>query len=260
MEEKKKGNSGLIILVALLLLLCVGMGAFIFVNKDKLTAKENTKTTVENEKKAINEGDCKELNVYDTADSTITDLISNLNVSILGDWKHFELFVNDKKVEAKDVDQLTAYHMVERNYFSSDAKSISLEEFTKEVQKILGKDYAFKPESINYNGSSCPQYNYDANTKTFNKQQTACGGTSGPVGIKYIITKAVESDGLLEINVRVAFGDGSSIFYSDYARTKVLKEYSGSETDLDYSKAALYKFTFKSEDGNFVFVSSEPVK
>lgn len=42
MEEKKKSNIGLIILVVLLLLACVGMGAFIFFNKDKLTAKENT--------------------------------------------------------------------------------------------------------------------------------------------------------------------------------------------------------------------------
>ena len=39
MEEKKKGNSGLIILVVLLFVACAIMGAFIFVNKDKLTAK-----------------------------------------------------------------------------------------------------------------------------------------------------------------------------------------------------------------------------
>jgi len=55
MEEKKKGNTGLLILVVVLLLMCVGMGTFIFINKDKLTAKENTKTTVENEKKDIND-------------------------------------------------------------------------------------------------------------------------------------------------------------------------------------------------------------
>ena len=46
MEEKKKSNAGLIVLVVILLLACAGMGAFIFVNKDKLTAKENTTTTV----------------------------------------------------------------------------------------------------------------------------------------------------------------------------------------------------------------------
>ena len=55
MEEKKKSNVGLIILVVILLLACAGMGAFIFVNKDKLTAKENTTTTVKNEKKETNE-------------------------------------------------------------------------------------------------------------------------------------------------------------------------------------------------------------
>ena len=36
MEEKKKGNGGLIVLVVILLLACVGMGAFIFINKDIL--------------------------------------------------------------------------------------------------------------------------------------------------------------------------------------------------------------------------------
>ena len=45
MEEKKKSNVGLIILVVILLLACAGMGSFIFINKDKLTAKENSTTT-----------------------------------------------------------------------------------------------------------------------------------------------------------------------------------------------------------------------
>lgn len=47
MEEKKKSNVGLIILVVILLLACIGMGTFIFINKDKLTTKEN-KTTENN--------------------------------------------------------------------------------------------------------------------------------------------------------------------------------------------------------------------
>ena len=49
MEEKKKSNVGLIILVVILLLACVGMGAFIFVNKDKLNAKENISQIQDNE-------------------------------------------------------------------------------------------------------------------------------------------------------------------------------------------------------------------
>jgi cytoskeletal protein RodZ len=55
MEEKKKGNKGLVALVIILLLACIGMGVFIFINKDKLTAKENATKTVESDKNDTNE-------------------------------------------------------------------------------------------------------------------------------------------------------------------------------------------------------------
>ena len=61
MEEKKKGNSGLIILVVLLFVACAIMGAFIFVNKDKLTAKGNTSSTVETDKKDTNDSKCNKV-------------------------------------------------------------------------------------------------------------------------------------------------------------------------------------------------------
>ena len=48
MAQKKKSNVGLIVLIIILLLACIGMGAFIYMNKDKLTTKENT-TTVKND-------------------------------------------------------------------------------------------------------------------------------------------------------------------------------------------------------------------
>ena len=53
MEEKKKGNGGLIVLVVILLLACVGMGAFIFINKDKLFSSDSA--IVKNEKKGTND-------------------------------------------------------------------------------------------------------------------------------------------------------------------------------------------------------------
>ena len=54
MEEKKKSNVGLIVLVVILLLACTVMGAFIFINKDKLIDKENTTTPVTEENKDTN--------------------------------------------------------------------------------------------------------------------------------------------------------------------------------------------------------------
>ena len=55
MEESKKNSGGLIVLVVILLIACVGMGAFIFINKDNLTAKENTQITTNNEKQETTE-------------------------------------------------------------------------------------------------------------------------------------------------------------------------------------------------------------
>jgi len=232
--------------------------AFIFVNKDKLLSEENYEKTIKNEKKDTYESKCKEQTIYETTDSKIEDLIDGISVGVGGNWKQFELFANDKKVVASDIDQLTAYHMAEISFLNSNKTTITLDEYTKEIHKYLGKDYDFNPESIDYKGSSCPQYNYNASTKVFTKQETACGWTNGPVGIYHKITKAVETEGVLEIDIRVIFGDGESKFYADYARTNFLKEYDESSLDSYYSKASAYKFTFKEEDGNYVFVSSEP--
>lgn len=52
MEAKNK-NVGLIIIVIILLLACIGMGGFIFINKDKLTAQKNTTTTITNDNKNV---------------------------------------------------------------------------------------------------------------------------------------------------------------------------------------------------------------
>lgn len=52
MEAKNK-NVGLIIIVIILLLACIGMGGFIFINKDKLTAQKNTSTTITNDNKNV---------------------------------------------------------------------------------------------------------------------------------------------------------------------------------------------------------------
>lgn len=41
MNEEKKGKGGLIVLILALLLVCIGLGSFIFINKDKLIEKEN---------------------------------------------------------------------------------------------------------------------------------------------------------------------------------------------------------------------------
>lgn len=87
MDEKKKGNAGLIICIVILLLICVGMGTFIFINKDKLITKENTEITVKNDDKdVVEEVPEKPADAEETADiddSKYTDSVYGLNGSTM---------------------------------------------------------------------------------------------------------------------------------------------------------------------------------
>ena len=75
MEEKQKSSVGLVVLVVILLLACVGMGAFIFVNKYKLISKESTQTTNKEEEKETETAEKTETtkeNEKETAEKTET--------------------------------------------------------------------------------------------------------------------------------------------------------------------------------------------
>jgi len=193
---------------------------------------------------------------YEITDAKISKLIEKLTSGGL-ECNAIEYFAKDKKVEAKDISNFRAYHIAESNeFFNSGKQTISLDEFTKVVQSYLGKDYSFNPESIDYK-DSCPQYKYDSNTKTFTKQETACGGTCGPRTLHQII-KAVDTDGVLELKVKVAFVKNDGTYYADYARTNKITN--TMDENVSYDKADTYKFIFKTEGDNYVFVSAEPVK
>jgi len=130
----------------------------------------------------------------------------------------------------------------------------------REKYYYLGKDYKFNPDSMKEKKGTCISYYYDKNKKQFVSQETACGGTCGP-RTSYIITKAVDTDGVLELDVRVIFakaGEGTGSYYSDYNKTNEIGSFENYSNTL-FEKGKKYKFTFKDEDGHYVFVSSEPV-
>ena len=55
MEVKEKKSTGLVCVVIILLIICLGMGTFIFINKDKLFAKESQTTTESSNKEQSTE-------------------------------------------------------------------------------------------------------------------------------------------------------------------------------------------------------------
>ena len=261
-EAPKKKGSGLLIVLVIVLVVAslvggffIGTSGILVGKKEEPGKKEEKKDTKKEEKEPV-------VTNYAVTDEKVANLINNLDVGILDDsCKTLEIYTNDKKVEVKDIPALKAYRIAEAaEFFDSGKQSISLDEFTKVVQKYLGKDYKFNPEDGLGKGH-CMAYYYDASTKTFNKQETACGGTCGP-RTNYNIVKAVDTDGVLKIDVKVIFAsldEGKDAFYSDYQKTNKIGTFEDDLSSL-YSKGSNYQFTFKLEDGNYVFVSSEPIK
>ena len=72
-----------------------------------------------------------------------------------------------------------------------------------------------------------------------------------------MVTKAIEEDGMLKLTLRVVFGDDNSSFYADFNHSKLLDSNVNEYTLVPYEKGSAYLVTYKIEDGNYVFVSSE---
>lgn len=170
------------------------------------------------------------------------------------------IYVTDKKVETKDIDSLALYHVIEKNDFYGKKASFSLTEAMASLKKYFYGTIHFDPNSIDYNDVSCPAYQYDSESQTFNKQQTACGGTCGPV--YYNVIQEEKVNDTLKVTIKVLFFDydnkGNTIYYSDYQHTKVIGELDADPKEL-YDQGSSYLFTFQLVDGSYAFVSSEPI-
>lgn len=246
-EPKKKNSIGLIILIIILMIGCLIGGYFL---NDSGIFGGKTEPEEENEPVVTN---------YEVTDSKVAKLIDNL-MRNGGDCQVLKVYANDHKVIVNDITNEMAFRIAEKDIFNSGRESYTLDEITAIVQKYLGKSYKFNPIDQLGKGQ-CFSYYYDAASKKFIKQETACGWTCGPSST-YKIVKAVDTDGTLVLNVKAiftAYDGGKDGFYSDYAMTNRVGSYEDNVDSL-LSKGSDYIFTFKLEDDNYVFVSSEPVK
>lgn len=249
-NEGKKQSWGLVTtLVVILFAVFCGFGYAVGGFRVSKSIIKNESNTTEGKAERNNTN----ITVYETTDEKITNVLKVL--FSYPDCNVVDMYANDKIVEAKDITALQAYRMVESKYFDKD--SMTLDEFQNAVHTILGKDYNIDPTSLDYSTSNCMRFVYDTNAKTFNKQETACGWTCGPVSTRYLVTRAVEDDGEFTITMRVAFGDGESTFYKDSLHQNKLATYNEGYDVIPFEQADAYKFTFRLEDGNYVFVSSE---
>lgn len=254
-EPKKKSPIGLIILMVILMIGCLVGGYFL--NESGIFSKD-TKDTEEKDKKDKEDEKDPVVTVYDVTDEKVSKLIENLTRGFK--CGVVEEFISDKKVESSDISNIRAYIIASNDFYREKKETITLDEFNKVVKKYLGEDYKFDPSTLDLTGQYCPFYLYNNDTKEFTKRKDiACGGECGPHTSSKIV-KAVDTDGVLKLDVKIIFGpkEGDK-YYSDIARTNVIGTF-GEDVEGMYEKGADYQFTFKLVDDYYAFVSSEPAK
>lgn len=179
MEEKKKGNVGLIVLVVILLLACVGMGAFIFVNKDKLMSKENTTTTSETEKKEKNNNTEKEINNDMFKDETIKAYYYETKQD--ESTKYFMTLVNGvftiRSVSSMEFPLATGYYDIKDGKLKLSVGPYSdsnKEESSEAVFKQLSANLEVDPEQDWRNAPNAPSY-YKMYQTSYNENELTIG-------------------------------------------------------------------------------------
>ncbi len=260
--ENKKRKKGVIIVVLLIVAICIG--GFVYINKDKLFSKKiepessvkeepkEEEEPVEEEEPAVTSNTNEDKNASKYIDQLLVGMHCN----------RIELFTNNKKVLASDIDAETAYEIALSNasdVFKND--EVTVEEASRAVQKYLGKDYKLDVSKITASKDTCVSHYYDKKLNKFISQETACGGSCGPQ-TTYKKVKEEENNGVLKIYVKVVFIDKNlTNFYSDFNKTKLIgKAPEDGNIESYFDKGSDYQFTFRNEDGNYVFVSSEPIK
>ncbi len=252
-KEKKNGGKFLLgIVLGLLVGACCSFGYFKFVNPQIV---ETTKTSSDKEEKKENATkECPK--VYDSYDEVA---ISNIEKFMHADGYFCgtqDSFFKDTKVTAADISNSQAYLTVAQKYYENK-ETISKEQIESDIAALFGKDYKYAGSDDFGPGKICTSHYYDSATGNYPYQETACGGTCGPSNPKYYISKAVLDDGILTINLKVLFQDGDEgVYFSDPAKTQKINEYSEMKI---IQKGKSYRFTLKEENGNYVFVSSEPI-
>ena len=256
-KEKKKGRLLLVVCFILMMVLCGGLGYFLGAG-DLINPKEDN---VENDVNNSNdkEKDNNELKDVEV-DEFMISLLDKMTTADICNMASYDYYT-DKKVTVDDLSNrhaqlimLNALH--KKGIVFSQYSTFSSEMAHDIVKSILGKDYNYIDESISF----CPPVNYSSEEKTYSFGYSACGGSCGPHTVSKLLS-AKKNDDIIELTIGVVFGPkGNDLkMYSDYDRTNVIVE-DGNVTDSDYEKGAKYKMTFKREDGNYVFVSSEPIK
>ncbi|MBE6157395.1 MAG: hypothetical protein E7160_01220 [Firmicutes bacterium] len=183
MEEKKKSNVGLVILIVILLLTCVGMGCYIGYDKllnnkeDKTTKIENTKDNTEETTNDVSNNDTIQLSYYETKQEGT----EKYNLTLINTGKnsgYFSLNYVSVTENGSEAPSTNGYYSIKDNQLV-----LSVGPYTNEsnlnntnadnIFKKVGANLEVDPEQ-DYRNSNPPSY-YNQFSTAFNENKITVG-------------------------------------------------------------------------------------
>ncbi len=266
--EKKK-SSGMVIF--LLLVIIAILGVYICYQEGLLEIKPEEKVVnkTENKKEEVEKQEpVEEIEVLEVVDNDVRHLFETLTTGLgeyCGIWNYF----TEEKVTPQDIPNnlatSIALNSLYKNGIAIDRKGTTFTDtqLNSKIKEIFGSNYEYENEDIDI----CPTYTYDEENHTYTTGDKTCSGIC-TVPNKAKIVKAYKKGDTIEIYVRVLFSNvGEQIpttYYKDFNKTEPIEVEKTSPLDYNisdetYKEGSLYKMTFTSEQGNYIFTSSEAV-
>lgn len=255
-EIKKKGNKGLVVLVILLLLICCGLGAFIFMNKDKIFAEQEKE--IKEEKVEEKETETK----VTFSDAELDKYVNYISVTSFS-RPPAEIFNVDKieasKLSAKEKIAYISNLVHSKATSTQDYKYsiISEGDVKSAVEEVYGPN-TYERTTFNI---GCGDYVFRENEGKY-YSQTGCGGTSTVTG-KNVVIGYEATNKKLEITTAYVFASGeTNKLYKDYELKNEVGDMNNWQDDTyleNYIKENKDKlnhivYTFESKDGrNYYF-------
>ncbi len=244
-----------IMTIVVLLLMMAFASSFYLMYDNNIFSKEKKETEVE----------------LDVMSEEVTSLYDKISYG-LNLYCGVNDYYTNKKVVASDISNETAFELVltqlhEKGLYNIISGGSFRKEAVDEVLlELFGSDYTFQHQTY----QTCPIFTYDSITETYTSGDPACGGMCGAYPLKRV-EKAIQKNDTISLFVRVLFADTSSdnglvAYYRDYNKTDLIYDLERDEhgvvlnNEENLSKGSLYQLDFVLEEGNYVFVSSTPVK
>lgn len=257
--KKEKGkNTGIIILLVVVLIVMTGYIIYDKVFMDKCNVKEETKEEEDTEEKV------EYLDIYSEEIQKLYNNVhtSNCNESTMDFYRDGSVSMENFKKNAfyMAYEMLVEEKGTTNSYGYKELKSFTYEEINKKAQQIFGKD--FNVEEKVY--SICPTYKYNSTTKTYTlDEEGGCGCTTGPDGPHMTLYQATKTKNQIDIYEAVVYQkyNEGSIYYTYYKdplfNQKISDDacYDGYSTKTCIENSTKYKFTYTLKDNNYILTN-----